>query len=85
MDCALRFARQDAEPLPETVESATNVLTSLLKGLADLAIWIVVVLGPFLIPVALIVWLVIWFRRRRPRPEKEARPAPESRDEEPAK
>jgi hypothetical protein len=51
----------------ETVKSATGVLTSILKGLVDLAIWVLVVVGPFLIPVALVVGLVVWFRRRRSR------------------
>jgi hypothetical protein len=48
----------------ETVEDATGVLTSIVKGLVDLAIWVVVVLGPFLVPLTLLVWLVIWWRRR---------------------
>jgi hypothetical protein len=51
----------------ETVNEATGVLTSIVKGLMDLAIWAVVVLGPFLVPVALLIWLVIWLRRRRAR------------------
>jgi hypothetical protein len=52
----------------ETVKDASGVLTAILKGLVELAIWILVVLGPFLIPVALVIWLVVWSRRRRKRP-----------------
>jgi hypothetical protein len=67
----------------QTFKSATNVSVRLLRGIGDLLIWIVVVLGPFLIVLALVVWLAIWFRRRRPRPEgkkAEAAPAPAPED-----
>jgi hypothetical protein len=49
----------------ETLDSATNVLTRLARGLADLAIWVVVVLGPFLVVLAILVGLALWWRRRR--------------------
>jgi hypothetical protein len=66
----------------ETVQEATGVLTSIVKGLVDLAIWVVVVLGPFLVPLALLVWLVIWLRRRRARsaspPEPPEAPSSDS-------
>ncbi len=66
----------------ETVKDATGVLTSVVKGLVDLAIWVIVVLGPFLVPVALLVWLVIWLRRRAARsasrPEPPEPPASDS-------
>jgi hypothetical protein len=58
----------------ETVEDATGVLTSVVKGLVDLAIWVIVVLGPFLVPVILVVWLVIWLRRRKARPASPPQP-----------
>jgi hypothetical protein len=57
----------------ETVQSATNVLVSLVKGLVEVGIWVVVILGPFLIPLALIIGFIVWLRRRRKKetpPEK---------------
>jgi hypothetical protein len=48
----------------ETFGTASNVLIRILRGVGNLAIWFVVVLGPFLVPLALIIWLAIWFRRR---------------------
>lgn len=48
----------------KTVVRATNTLGSLLKGLVELLIWLVVVLGPFLLPIIVVVWLVIRSRRR---------------------
>ena len=67
----------------QTFRSASNVLVRLAPGIGDLLIWIVVVLGPFLIPVALVIWLAIWFRRKRPKAKSEQpaaapAPAPES-------
>ena len=62
----------------ETVTEATDVLTFVVKGLVDLAIWVVVVLGPFLVPVALLLWLVIWLRRRKAR--SASPPEPPSSD-----
>jgi hypothetical protein len=61
----------------ETVQSAADVLVSLVKGLVDLGIWVVVILGPFLIPLALVIGFIVWLRRRRKKgssPE-EARPS----------
>jgi len=40
------------------------------RGIGNTLIWVVVMLGPFLVPVALIVWLAIWLRRRRPASQK---------------
>jgi hypothetical protein len=48
----------------ETLNDAGGVLVSILKGLVDALIWIIIVLGPFVVPVALLIWLVIWLRRR---------------------
>jgi hypothetical protein len=64
----------------ETLSEAGGVLTSILKGLVDAVIWIIIVLGPFLVPVALLAWLVIWLRRRARRksaPPKEPPPVDE--------
>lgn len=58
----------------ETVKGATNVLTSILKGLVEIAIWVVIVLGPFLIPIVVVVWLVIRWQRRRNRPKSPTPP-----------
>jgi hypothetical protein len=60
----------------ETVQEAGDALTSLLKGLVDVAIWVVIVLGPFLLVVGLMVGLFVWWRRRRKR-EKPPPPPPE--------
>ena len=37
----------------------------LVKGLVEIGIWVVVILGPFLIPLALIIGLIVWLRRRK--------------------
>jgi hypothetical protein len=63
----------------ETVQSATNVLVSLFKGLVELGIWVVIILGPFLIPLALIIGLIVWLRRRK----KKGTPPEESPPSEP--
>ena len=60
----------------ETFQEAGNALTSILKGLVDVLIWVVIVLGPFLLVAALIVGLFLWWRRRRKR-EKPPPPPPE--------
>jgi hypothetical protein len=66
----------------ETFQDASDVLTSILKGLVDLLIWVLVVLGPFLIPLLLLIWLIVWLRRRKTRPAPPPRspdpPPPES-------
>lgn len=65
----------------ETFQDASSVLTSILKGLGNLLIWVLVVLGPFLVPLLLIIWLIVWLRRRKTRPAPPPRspePPPES-------
>jgi hypothetical protein len=73
----------------ETFGEASSILARILRGLGNLVIWLVVVLGPFLVPLLLIVWLAIWLRRkdkgRRPKgddreqnPEPEPKPGQES-------
>jgi hypothetical protein len=65
----------------ETLSDAGGVLVSILKGLVDVLIWIIIVLGPFAVPVALLIWLAIWLRRRTRRkspPPQEPPPADES-------
>jgi hypothetical protein len=51
----------------ETFQGATGVLTSIMKGLVNLGIWTLVVLGPFLAAIALVIGLVVVWRRRRAR------------------
>jgi hypothetical protein len=58
-------------PTPEawqpgkTVESAAKSAGNLLRGLIDGAIWLVVALGPVLIPLAIVVWLIVRAQRKR--------------------
>lgn len=58
-------------PTPEawqpgkTVENAAESAGNLLRGLIDGAIWLVVALGPVLIPLAIVVWLVVRAQRKR--------------------
>jgi hypothetical protein len=47
----------------EVVEEAVASLVETLQGLATLAIWLVIVVAPFAIPVGLVVWFVV--RRMR--------------------
>ncbi len=49
----------------KTVESAANSAGNLLRGLIDGAIWLVVALGPVLIPLALVMWVIVRARRKR--------------------
>jgi hypothetical protein len=63
----------------ETFRDASDVLSSILKGMADLAIWVLVVLGPFLVPLLLLIWLIVWLRRRKTRPATPRR-SPEPPD-----
>lgn len=60
----------------ETFQDAGGVLVSILKGLVNALIWIIVVLGPFVVPVVLLVWLALWLRRRarRKSPPPQAPP-----------
>ena len=63
----------------ETFQGATDVLTTIVRGLVDLGLWVLVVLGPFLAVSALAVGLFIVWRRRRTR--KAPPPEPPSPDE----
>ncbi len=49
----------------QTFTSATDVLGGIVQNLIDAAIWIVVILGPFGLPLALIVWGAIRLNRKR--------------------
>ena len=49
----------------QTFNQASGALGTVVKGLLDLAIWVVVLLGPFLVPIGLVIWLVVWLRKRR--------------------
>ena len=49
----------------KTVESAAHSAGNLLRGLIDGTIWLVVALGPVLIPLALVVWLIVRAQRKR--------------------
>jgi hypothetical protein len=58
-------------PTPEawqpgkTVENAAKSAGNLLRGLIDGAIWLVVALGPVLILLAIVVWLIVRAQRKR--------------------
>ena len=58
-------------PMPDvwrpdrTFGRAAGVLGSILSVIGDMAIWVIVVLGPFLVPAALILWAAIRASRRR--------------------
>ena len=58
----------------ETFQGAADVLTDIVKGLVDVGIWVLVVLGPFLAVAALVVGLVIAWRRRHKRAESQPEP-----------
>ena len=49
----------------KTIGAAGDTLGGLLRGLVDAAIWLGIVLLPLVIPVAAIVAIVVYFRRRR--------------------
>ena len=59
----------------KTIEAAGDTLGSVLRGLADAAIWFGIVLVPFAIPVVAIILLVMYFKRRNKRTISSARPA----------
>jgi ABC-type transporter Mla subunit MlaD len=59
----------------ETVQQAGSVLVTILKGLTELAIWAIIVLGPFAVVGAVGLWLLArWVRRLRRRAESRATP-----------
>ena len=49
----------------ETTQQATNTLVSAYRVIVDMLIWFFVVLLPIFGPPALVLWLIIWFVRRR--------------------
>lgn len=49
----------------QTFNQATGVLGGIMRVVGDMAIWIVVVLGPFLLPAAAILWFAFRANRRR--------------------
>ncbi|MBC8444679.1 MAG: DUF4349 domain-containing protein [Chloroflexi bacterium] len=53
----------------ETYRSASRVLGGTMRAIGNAVIWTVVVLGPFLVLVALVVWLGIWMRRKGRKPD----------------
>jgi uncharacterized coiled-coil protein SlyX len=53
----------------ETFRDASGVLTGIARTLGDMAIWVSVVFGPFLLPAALVLWLAIRSHRRGRRAE----------------
>jgi hypothetical protein len=61
----------------KTVEAAGDTLGGLLRGLVDAALWLGIVLLPFMIPVLAIIAVVVYFRRRNKKVKaSEAKPAP---------
>jgi hypothetical protein len=59
-----------ATPVPwnpgETFDDATDTVTILYQGIANLLIWVVVVILPILLPPALIVWGLWKLLNRKP-------------------
>src|SRR5512140_24027 len=55
-----------------TTQQATNTLVSAYRVLVEMLIWVFVVLLPIFGPPALVVWLVVWFLRRRMKPAAKA-------------
>lgn len=54
----------------KTIEAAGDTLGGLLRGLVDAALWFGIVLLPFVIPVAALIAIVVYFRRRRGKGKK---------------
>ncbi len=59
----------------KTAERASNTLSGLLRFAGDAIIWIVIVLGPCLIPIALIIALIVYLRRRARKKAPKTPPA----------
>ena len=49
----------------ETVEAASGALGNILRALGDLVIWLVVVVGPFAVPAAIVGVIVVRGRRKK--------------------
>lgn len=55
----------------ETFNEASGALTVLLRFFGDVVIWLAVIVLPFLIPLALIVWALIAWSKRRAQNKRE--------------
>ena len=55
----------------QTFQRATGVLGGILRVVGDTAIWVAVVLGPFVVPGALALWVVYRTARKRVAKDKE--------------
>ena len=49
----------------KTFGAATGALNDVLRGVGDIAIWLIAFVAPLAIPVALVAWGMIWLRQRR--------------------
>lgn len=65
----------------QTFDQASQALVRILETVGNMAIWIMVLFGPFLIPAALTIWIVLAIRRRRSRHSKAGSSPPESEKE----
>ena len=54
----------------ETFSEAGSSLIVILRFLGDLVIWLAVIFLPFLIPLAIIIWLIVRWSKRRSKREK---------------
>jgi hypothetical protein len=62
----------------KTYGQASSVLGGMLRGIGDFAIWLVVVVAPFAVPAALLVWLGTWLRRRHRKQSGAVSAAPQT-------
>jgi hypothetical protein len=53
----------------KTLRSASSVLSTILRAFGDLLIWVLVVLGPFALPAAGVLWFIVSLQRRRKKTE----------------
>ena len=62
----------------ETFNEASGALTVLLRFIGTVAIWLAVIVLPFLIPLALIIWALIAWSKRRGRNKRDRGPSQSS-------